>query len=153
MALVGVAGALLLVAVALLLARSIGRAIRGLLGETAGLSAAVEQGNLSVRGHVEAVSPEFRPIVAGFNETMDAYARPIQVTRDYVDRISRGELPPKITTPTRATSTPSGSLNHLLDVVSGATGTSVRSRPPGASSRPGPTRRRTRVRTGSCSRG
>ena len=118
MALVGVAGALVLVAVALLLARSIGRAIRGLLGETAKLNAAVEQGNLSVRGHVEAVSPEFQPIVAGFNETMDAYARPIQVTRDYVDRISRGELPPKITDPYQGDfEAIKKSLNHLLEVV------------------------------------
>ena len=50
-----------------------------------------------MRGDLAAVEGEFQPIVQGINETMDAFQRPIQVTADYVDRISRGDLPPRIT--------------------------------------------------------
>ncbi len=113
-----VAGALLLMALGLILSRSIAGVIRVLLGESGKLVAAVEQGKLSARGDLEAVSAEFRPIVAGVNETMDAYARPIQVTRDYIDRISRGDLPPRITDPYQGDfDAIKQSLNHLIGVV------------------------------------
>jgi methyl-accepting chemotaxis protein len=61
------------------------------------LIAAVADGRLDARGDADAVGVEFRPVVAGMNEVMDAYERPIQVTTDYVTRIGRGDIPPKIT--------------------------------------------------------
>ena len=50
-----------------------------------------------MRGDVTVVSAEFRPIVVGVNETVDAFVKPIQVTADYVHRIAAGDIPPPIT--------------------------------------------------------
>jgi methyl-accepting chemotaxis protein len=80
-----------------LLSRTVHRALSSLKGQLRQLTAAVAQGKLDVRGDLSAVSPEFQPIVDGVNKTMDAFVRPIQLTAEYVDRISRGDIPPKIT--------------------------------------------------------
>jgi methyl-accepting chemotaxis protein len=87
----------LLLVLGVVLSRSIGRTVRTLRAEAGKLREAVAAGKLDVRGEVAALAPEFRPIVEGMNETMDAFARPIEVTADYVARISRGDVPPPIT--------------------------------------------------------
>ena len=43
------------------------------------------------------VDLEFRPVLAGMNATMDAFAAPLQVTVEYLERIGAGDLPPPIT--------------------------------------------------------
>jgi methyl-accepting chemotaxis protein len=102
----------------LLLSRSIGAVIRALLAEAGKLTAAVEKGKLSVRGDAQAVGVEFQPVVAGFNQTMDAFVRPINLTRDYVDRMARGEVPAKISDPYEGDfDSIKQSLNHLIGVV------------------------------------
>jgi methyl-accepting chemotaxis protein len=50
-----------------------------------------------VRGDVSRLDLEFQPVVSGMNATLDAFVAPMKVTSDYVTRISRGDLPPKIT--------------------------------------------------------
>ena len=40
---------------------------------------------------------DFRKIVQGVNETLDAVIGPLNVAAEYVDRISKGDIPPKIT--------------------------------------------------------
>ncbi|NHA13402.1 methyl-accepting chemotaxis protein, partial [Thioalkalivibrio sp. XN279] len=40
---------------------------------------------------------EFRDIVAGVNNTLDAVIGPLNVAAGYVDRISKGDIPEKIT--------------------------------------------------------
>jgi len=92
-----VLGAVLVLLIGFLLARRISRALQGLTDEAARLHRAVETGQLDVRGDPARIDPEFRPIVDGINQTMDAFVRPIRVTADYVDRISKGDVPPKIT--------------------------------------------------------
>jgi len=84
-------------ALGLYLSGSVARSIRYLITEAGALRDAVSAGRLGERSDVTKVAEEFRPIVAGINETMDAYARPIGVTVDYVTRIGRGEIPPPIT--------------------------------------------------------
>ena len=42
-------------------------------------------------------SGEFRKVIAGFNATLDAVVGPLNVSADYVDKISKGNIPPKIT--------------------------------------------------------
>jgi len=91
------AGAALVVALGVLISRGISGVIKALLTESGKLTQAVEQGQLTVRGDLNAVSSEFQPVIDGVNKTMDAFARPIKVTAEYVDRISKGDLPPKIT--------------------------------------------------------
>jgi methyl-accepting chemotaxis protein len=108
----------LLLGMGIRLARSIARTIGALLSETGKLTAAVDAGRLDTRGTLSAVSPEFQPIVAGFNKTMDAFARPIHLTADYVDRISRGDIPSKITDPYQGDfNAIKQNLNQCIDAV------------------------------------
>ncbi len=80
-----------------LVAASIARSLRGLSEQAVRLEAAVTAGALADRADPEAVDREFMPIVAAMNGTMEAFKRPIEVTANYVERISKGDLPPKIT--------------------------------------------------------
>ena len=89
------AGALL--AIGTIIARSISRTLAALLGEVARLSKATLEGKLQVRGTPQLVNAEFRPIVEGINKLIDAFVAPINVTAEYVDRISKGDIPPRIT--------------------------------------------------------
>ncbi|HUK65540.1 MAG TPA: methyl-accepting chemotaxis protein [Anaeromyxobacteraceae bacterium] len=79
-----------------IVARSVARRVRALTGETARITAAVVRGELSARAEPAVVNGEFAPVLHGLNETVEAFVRPIEVTRQYVDRISRGDIPPKI---------------------------------------------------------
>jgi methyl-accepting chemotaxis protein len=89
-------GAGLVLALGLLLSRSIGGIVRDLSSEAGKLTAAVARGDLQVRAERSAVNFEFRGIVDGMNSTMDAFAKPVHVTADYVRRIGAGDIPPKI---------------------------------------------------------
>jgi methyl-accepting chemotaxis protein len=71
--------------------------INGLLHETNRLTQAAVNGQLSTRGDPEHIAQEFRGIVTGVNATLDAVIQPLNVSADYVDRIAKGEIPPKIT--------------------------------------------------------
>jgi methyl-accepting chemotaxis protein len=86
----------LLLAISWLGHRTTGRQIRAVVAEAARLREAVLAGHLSERGDPARTEAEFRPIVEGFNATMDACARPIGITVEYLDRIARGETPPQI---------------------------------------------------------
>ena len=90
-------GAIAAVALALFIGTSVGRALTTLIGETKRLTEATLEGKLETRGNLELVSLEFRPILEGTNKIIDAFVAPINVTAEYVDRISKGDIPPKIT--------------------------------------------------------
>jgi methyl-accepting chemotaxis protein len=114
--------ALLTIAVAggfaILLARSLARPLAFMIDEAARLRAAVADGKLDVRGDASKLSDEFRPVVEGMNATMDAFVAPIRATADYVDRISRGDLPPRITDEYRGDfNVTKQSLNRCIDAV------------------------------------
>jgi methyl-accepting chemotaxis protein len=97
------------VALGLLLARSVARSLRVLTEEAQRMREAVAEGKLGTRAELGLVSTEFQPILAGVNETMDAYAAPIEVAVDHVTRIARGDIPPPITAEYK------GDFNHLKD--------------------------------------
>jgi methyl-accepting chemotaxis protein/F0F1-type ATP synthase assembly protein I len=80
-----------------LISRMIGKALSALIGETKHLTEAVVGGKLHTRGNPDLVPREFRPILDGTNTLIDAFVAPINVTAEYVDRISKGDIPPKIT--------------------------------------------------------
>jgi methyl-accepting chemotaxis protein len=71
--------------------------LRNLIGEAKRLSEAAVEGKLQTRGNPDLVSLEFRPIVEGVNATLDAVIGPLNVAAEYVDRISKGDIPAKIT--------------------------------------------------------
>jgi methyl-accepting chemotaxis protein len=61
------------------------------------LADAASAGKLVVRADAARHSGDFQKIVAGFNETLDAVIGPLNMAAEYVDRISKGDIPPKIT--------------------------------------------------------
>ncbi|MFZ4438327.1 MAG: MCP four helix bundle domain-containing protein, partial [Syntrophales bacterium] len=77
------------------------RIIKGIIGtlmaEAKTLVDAAVGGKLATRGDVAKVNFEFQGIVRGVNETLDAVIGPLNVAAEYVDRISKGDIPPKIT--------------------------------------------------------
>jgi methyl-accepting chemotaxis protein len=72
-------------------------AINLLVSETHGLSVTALEGKLSARADEKKHSGDFRKIVEGVNKTLDALITPLNMTADYVTRISHGDIPPKIT--------------------------------------------------------
>ncbi len=69
----------------------------GLLAETDKLVRATIAGQLSVRGEAGKFVGGWGQLVGGVNNLVDAFVGPINVTAEYVDRISKGDIPPKIT--------------------------------------------------------
>jgi methyl-accepting chemotaxis protein len=71
--------------------------INALATETALLTTAAVEGKLATRAEASKHQGEYRKIVAGVNQTLDAVIGPLNVSAEYVDRISKGDIPPKIT--------------------------------------------------------
>ncbi len=61
------------------------------------LSEAAVEGKLAARADATKHQGDFRKIVEGMNETLDAVIGPLNVAAEYIDRISKGDIPPKIT--------------------------------------------------------
>jgi methyl-accepting chemotaxis protein len=61
------------------------------------LTDAAVGGKLDIRADPGQINFEFRPIVEGINATLDAVIGPLNVAAEYVDRISRGDIPSRIT--------------------------------------------------------
>ncbi|NLH49744.1 MAG: HAMP domain-containing protein [Myxococcales bacterium] len=71
--------------------------IKTMVDEVDMLSAAAVQGKLAVRADANKQEGDFRKIVQGVNDTLDAVIGPLNVAAKYVDRISKGDIPAKIT--------------------------------------------------------
>jgi methyl-accepting chemotaxis protein len=68
-----------------------------LIKDTAMLAKAAEEGKLDTRADLSRHAGEYKTIVQGVNNTLDAVIGPLNVAAEYVDRISKGEIPAKIT--------------------------------------------------------
>jgi len=71
--------------------------IKALVAETGLLVTAAVEGKLATRADATRHQGEYRKIVEGVNQTLDAVIGPLNVSAEYVDRISKGDIPPKIT--------------------------------------------------------
>ena len=72
-------------------------AVKAMAGDAAILSKAAVEGKLATRADAAKHGGDFRKIVEGVNQTLDAVIGPLNVAAEYVDRISKGDIPPKIT--------------------------------------------------------
>ncbi len=72
-------------------------AIQGMAADAAALSKAAVEGKLATRADATRHQGDYRKIVQGVNDTLDAVIGPLNVAAGYVDRISKGDIPPKIT--------------------------------------------------------
>lgn len=61
------------------------------------LTKAAVEGRLDTRADATRHQGDFRKIVEGVNDTLDAVINPLNVAAEYVDRISKGDIPEKIT--------------------------------------------------------
>ncbi|MEO8596922.1 MAG: methyl-accepting chemotaxis protein, partial [Candidatus Solibacter sp.] len=71
--------------------------LQALQGELARLTDAARDGKLAVRGNPDEFRGAYAGIVRGVNAILDAVIAPLNVAANYVDRISKGDLPPQIT--------------------------------------------------------
>ena len=71
-------------------------AIQLLISDVNMLSGAAVEGKLNTRADAAKHQGGFRKIVEGVNDTLDAVIGPLTVAAQYVDRISKGDIPPKI---------------------------------------------------------
>jgi methyl-accepting chemotaxis protein len=92
-----VVGCLVLLGLGVFIAMNISRMLRTVIGEAERLSGDAVNGKLQSRGNPDLVSAEFQPILKGFNATLDAVVGPLNVTAKYLNRISNGDIPNKIT--------------------------------------------------------
>jgi len=90
-------GILLAIALGLVIATNIQNIIKSVIQQTKDLVDAAVGGRLATRAKPEETNEEFREIVVGINKTLDAVIGPLNVAAEYVDRISKGNIPPKIT--------------------------------------------------------
>ena len=70
--------------------------IRALLQETDCLNHAILEGKLDARGKTENFGGDWGKLVGGFNAVIDAFMIPFNVTAEYVERLSKGDIPEKI---------------------------------------------------------
>jgi methyl-accepting chemotaxis protein len=61
------------------------------------LAKSAMEGKLDVRVDATKYEGDFKELIEGFNGTLDAIIGPLNVAAEYVDRISKGDIPPKIT--------------------------------------------------------
>ncbi|MHB8102802.1 MAG: methyl-accepting chemotaxis protein, partial [Methanosarcina sp.] len=72
-------------------------AVNNLVEDAVMLSEAGVAGRLDTRADATRHEGDFRKVVSGVNDTLDAVIGPLNVAAEYVERISRGDIPKPIT--------------------------------------------------------
>ena len=113
-------GFIILIVIALLVSYDIHNVLKKLMAEITNLTDAAIKGRLNTRARVDAFNFEFQPVIIGINKTLDALIAPLNVAANYVDRISKGDIPPKITdTYNGDFNTIKDNLNQCIDGLEG----------------------------------
>ena len=98
--------------------RSMQSAVQAMISDAGVLSKAAVEGKLATRADAAKHQGDFRKIVQGVNDTLDAVIGPLNVAAKYVDDISRGAIPAKITdTYNGDFNTLKNNLNTCIDAV------------------------------------
>jgi len=90
-------GIMVAITIGFWIAANIQNIIKSVVNETRKLADAAIEGKLKLRGEPENINREFREIVVGINQTLDSLITPLNMAAMYVDRISKGDIPSKIT--------------------------------------------------------
>ena len=69
-----------------------------LLAETDKIVTAAADGQLDTRADASKFEGGWNQLVSGVNDTITNIVEPLNVTADYVDKVSKGVIPPVITT-------------------------------------------------------
>jgi len=92
-----VLGVIIAIVLGLFIANNIQSIINSVISDSKMLSKAAVEGKLAVRADVFKHQGEFKAIISGVNDTLDSVIGPLNVSAEYIDRISKGDIPPKIT--------------------------------------------------------
>uniref|UniRef100_A0A7C4MN11 Methyl-accepting chemotaxis protein n=1 Tax=Desulfatirhabdium butyrativorans TaxID=340467 RepID=A0A7C4MN11_9BACT len=92
-----VVGLIIALVLGFFISANIKNIIANLMSEVKNLVDAAVAGKLATRADPEKTNFEFRAITVGINDTLDAVIGPLNVAAEYIDRISKGDIPPKIT--------------------------------------------------------
>ncbi len=94
--------------------------IASLSNESDSLILSIQNGNLDMRGDSEKYEGRWKDMVVGINNLIDAFVAPINMTAEYIDRISKGDIPPKITDEYKGDFNEiKSNLNHCIDALNG----------------------------------
>jgi methyl-accepting chemotaxis protein len=95
-----------------------GETIKSQMEDVNMLVQATMQGNLSTRADASKHQGEFRKIVQGINDTLDAVTGPLHIAAEHIERISVGVLPPKITASYHGELNEIiNNINHTIDLI------------------------------------
>jgi methyl-accepting chemotaxis protein len=98
--------------------RSVQAAVKAMVADANVLAKATVDGRLATRADVAKHSGDFRKVVQGVNDTLDAVVGPLNVAACYVDDISKGNIPAKITDAYNGDfNTIKNNLNQCIDAV------------------------------------
>jgi methyl-accepting chemotaxis protein len=76
--------------------RTMVESIKALVGDTMMLSKGAIEGKLATRADASKHNGAYREVIEGVNGTLDAVIGPLNTAAEYVDRISKGDMPPQI---------------------------------------------------------
>jgi methyl-accepting chemotaxis protein len=100
--------------------RGIVDAVNALTNDASALAEAAVQGKLATRADASKHQGDYRKIIQGVNDTLDAVIGPLNMAADYVDKISKGAIPTKITATYNGDfNTIKNSLNACIDGLGG----------------------------------
>ena len=100
--------------------RTLKERLTALIAEMNTLTHAAVQGELATRGQADQFEGAFAQVVQGVNDTLDAVVGPLQVAAEYVDRISKGDIPEKITDTYKGDfNTIKNNLNQCIEEING----------------------------------
>ena len=98
--------------------RGIIAALKDLIEEANALSCSAVEGDLESRGNVEKFQGGYREIIQGVNNTLDALINPLKTSASYMEQISKGHIPEKITEEAQGDFNEiNNSINTCIDAV------------------------------------
>lgn len=91
--------------------RGIIASLKDLISEANSLSFSAVEGDLNSRGDADKFQGGYREVIQGVNNTLDALIEPLKQSADYMQQISRGMIPEKITEEAK------GDFNEINDSI------------------------------------
>ena len=98
--------------------KKMGETVKLQIADVTMLAQAAVEGLLSTRADASKHQGDFRKIVQGINDTLDAVTVPLRIAAEYTERISIGDLPPRVTDSFNGDFRGIiNNLNHMLDLL------------------------------------
>ncbi|OGP69549.1 MAG: hypothetical protein A2169_15445 [Deltaproteobacteria bacterium RBG_13_47_9] len=95
-----------------------GETVKSQIADVNMLVQATIEGDLATRADASKHQGDFRKIVQGINDTLDAVTGPLRIAAKYIERISVGDLPPMITASYNGEFNEiKNNLNHMLELL------------------------------------